>query len=244
MRLTLVRNATLLLEVGGRRLLVDPMLDPAGARPPIENTARPRPNPLVELPFPAAAVVEGLGAVVVTHLHRDHFDDTAAALLPRDVPVFCQPEDVAVLAGHGLAATPVETEVAWEGIRLVRTPARHGEGETGRALGPVSGFVLGDLYVAGDTIWCPEVRAVLDEHRPQVVVVNGSGARFLDSGPLVMTAADVAEVTACAPLVVGCNLEAMNHCRETRAATRAAAPAALVPEDGETIDLDAELARL
>ena len=77
-RLTLVRNATLLLELDGRRVLVDPMLDPAGARPPIENTANARPNPLVELPRPPAELVEGLDAVVVTHLHRDHFDDTAA----------------------------------------------------------------------------------------------------------------------------------------------------------------------
>ena len=242
MRLTLVRNATLLLELDGRRLLVDPMLDPAGARPPVESTPNQRPNPLVDLPLPAAEVVDGLDAVVVTHLHRDHFDDTAAELLPRDVPVFCQPEDAAALAAHGLAATPVATELDWEGIRLVRTPARHGEGETGDALGPVSGFVLGDLYVAGDTIWCPEVAAVLEEHRPLVVVANGSGARFLESGPIVMTAAQVAEVAARAPLVVVCHLEAINHCLETRAETRAAVPAALVPEDGETIDLDAALA--
>jgi len=241
-RLTLVRNATVLLELDGRRVLVDPMLDPAGARPPIENTANARPNPLVELPVPPAELVDGLDAVVVTHLHRDHFDDTAAELLPRDVPVFCQPEDAPALAAHGLAATPVETETEWEGIRLVRTPARHGEGETRRALGPVSGFVLGEVYVAGDTIWCPEVRAVLDERRPRVVVVNASGARFLESAPLVMTAAQVAEVATHVPLVVVVHLEAINHCLETRAETRAAAPAALVPEDGETIDLDAILA--
>jgi L-ascorbate metabolism protein UlaG (beta-lactamase superfamily) len=37
-RLTAVRNATLLLELAGRRVLVDPALDDAGARPQIENT--------------------------------------------------------------------------------------------------------------------------------------------------------------------------------------------------------------
>jgi L-ascorbate metabolism protein UlaG (beta-lactamase superfamily) len=35
--ITLVRNATLLVELGGRRLVVDPMLDDEGARPPVEN---------------------------------------------------------------------------------------------------------------------------------------------------------------------------------------------------------------
>ena len=81
MRITLVRNATLLLELEGRRILVDPMLDPAGARPPIAGTANPVDNPTVELPFPAEEVVRGLDAVLVTHRHKDHFDDTAERLL-------------------------------------------------------------------------------------------------------------------------------------------------------------------
>src|SRR5215210_3156744 len=76
MDLTLVRNATLRLDMGGRRLLVDPMLDPAGARPPIAGTPEPRPNPLVGLPRPAAEIAADLDAVLVTHLHADHLDDT------------------------------------------------------------------------------------------------------------------------------------------------------------------------
>ena len=52
----------------------------------------------------------------------------------------------------------------------------------------------------------------------------------------------VAEVTTRVPLVVVVHLEAINHCLESRAETRAAAPAALVPEDGETSDVDAVLA--
>ena len=91
MRLTLVRNATLLVELSGRRLLVDPALDDAGARPPIENTADQRPNPLVPLPLPAEERVRDLDAVLVTHLHRDDFDETALRMVPRDVPVSCQP---------------------------------------------------------------------------------------------------------------------------------------------------------
>jgi hypothetical protein len=44
-RLTLVRSATLILELGGRRILVDPMLDDQGARPPIGKTANQGPQP-------------------------------------------------------------------------------------------------------------------------------------------------------------------------------------------------------
>ena len=38
MRLRLIRNATLHVWLAGKCLLVDPMLDPAGARPPVEDT--------------------------------------------------------------------------------------------------------------------------------------------------------------------------------------------------------------
>jgi L-ascorbate metabolism protein UlaG (beta-lactamase superfamily) len=237
-RLTLVRHATLLLEIEGRRILVEPMLDDAGARDPVEDSPSPRRNPLCPLPFPAEEVVRGLDGVVVTHMHQDHFDETGARLVPRDVPVFCQPEDAERLRDLGLDARPVEDELDWDGLHVACTGGRHGvEEEVARALAPVSGFVLGDLYVASDTVWCREVEEALARHRPEVAVVNASGARFLESGPLVMTAAEVREVVARVPKVVVVHLEAINHCLESRADVRGAVPGAFVPEDGETLEL-------
>jgi len=237
MQLTLVRHATLLLELEGRRVLVDPMLDEAGARPPVENSPNPRRNPLVPLPLPPEELVSELDAVVITHLHSDHFDDAAARLVPRNVPVFCQPEDESSLAALGLLARPVVMRLDWEGLAVSRTGGRHGTGETAELLGPVSGFVLGELYIAGDTIWCAEVEEAIAAHRPRVAVVNGSGARFLEGEPIVMTTDDVSEVAARVPTVVVVHLEAINHCLETRGEVRAAVPHALVPEDGETLEL-------
>lgn len=214
MRLRLIRHATVLLSTGGKTILVDPMLDPAGARPPVENTPNQRDNPLVELPEPAAVVVHGLDAIAVTHLHQDHFDATAAALLPKDVPLFCAPDDAETLRGHGFGdVRPVDDRVEWDGLTITRTAGVHGP------LGPSPGFVIGSLYIAGDTVWCDEVRTAIDEHRPEVVVVNASGAHFLEGGPLVMTVDDVVAVARHAPNahVVAVHLEAINHCLETRA---------------------------
>src|SRR4051794_41463407 len=59
MDLTLLRNATLLIEMGGRRLLVDPSLDPAGARPPVADTPHPPPQPPLGPPRPAPEGVPG-----------------------------------------------------------------------------------------------------------------------------------------------------------------------------------------
>jgi L-ascorbate metabolism protein UlaG (beta-lactamase superfamily) len=249
MDLTLVRNATLLVDMGGRRLLVDPSLDPAGARPPIPDTPEPRPNPLVELPLPAEEVVAGLDAALVTHLHADHLDDTAVALLDARVPLACQPPDEPVLRERGFTdVRPVHGGIDLCGVGVARTAGRHGTGALGDRLGPVSGFVLrapGEpaLYVAGDTIWCDEVEDALAEHAPDVVVVNAGGARFLEGDPIVMDAADVIATAQAAPrcTVVAVHLEALNHCLLSRAELRAAVDDAgvgarvVIPADGEAV---------
>jgi L-ascorbate metabolism protein UlaG (beta-lactamase superfamily) len=252
MHLRLIRHATLRLEVDGRHLLVDPMLDPAGARPPVEDTENDRRNPLVELPEPPEVVVEGVDAVLVTHLHQDHFDATAAALLPRDLPLFCQPEDVERLGGHGFTdLRPVAATVAWEGVELTRTPARHGRADAdAAALAPVSGFLVRaggrTLYLAGDTVRYAAVERVLDEAAPDIVVVNASGARFTGGEPIVMDLDDVVAVARRVPSarVVAVHLDAINHCIQTRADLHqrlhdeGLTDRVTVPEDGAAVPVD------
>jgi L-ascorbate metabolism protein UlaG (beta-lactamase superfamily) len=237
MRITLIRSATVVLELAGRRILVDPMLDPARARPPIENTANPVYNPTVELPFPAEEVARGLDAVLVTHRHRDHFDGTAERLLPRDIPTFCQPEDAAAFRDLGLDARPIGDSLDWDGLVIHRVPARHGSGAIADALAPVSGFVLDDLYLAGDTVWYEAVEATIERFRPRVVVVNAGGASFLEGGLIVMGIEDTREVVARVPSVVAVHLEALNHCFLTRAELAAAVPGVVIPRDGETVEM-------
>ena len=237
MRITLVRSATLVVELQGRRILVDPMLDPAGTRPPIENTANPVRNPTVELPFPAEEVVTGLDAVLVTHCHKDHLDETAERLLPRDLPVFCQPEDEERLHAAGLDVRPIDERRDWDGLVIHRTAARHGSGAVAEALAPVSGFVLDDLYLAGDTVWYEAVDATIERFRPRVAVVNAGGASFLEGGPIVMGIDDVREVVARVPVVVAAHLEAVNHCHLSRAALASAVPGVVIPRDGETVEV-------
>ena len=238
MRITLVRNATLILELEGRRMLVDPMLDGRGARPAIDNTPNPVRNPTVPLPWPAEEVVAGLDAVLVSHRHRDHLDERGIELTPRDLPVFCQPEDEAALLELGFDARPVAGRVDWDGIAIERVPARHGSGAVAEALAPVSGFVFdGGLYLAGDTVWYEEVERTIARVRPRVAVVHAGGARFLESDPIVMGVDDVREVASRVPVVVAVHMEAINHCLLSRAELRAAAPGVHVPEDGETLDL-------
>jgi L-ascorbate metabolism protein UlaG (beta-lactamase superfamily) len=245
MRLRLIRNATLRVGLADRVVLVDPMLDPPGARPPVERTPNPVRNPLVDLPEPAEVVVQGLAGIVVTHLHRDHLDDTGVELSPKDVPLFCAPGDAETLRGHGFAdVRPVDDTVDWDGVRISRTDGVHGE------MGPSPGFVLaaGDepsIYIAGDTVWCGEVRAAIDEHAPEVIVVNAGGAHFVDGEPIVMTTDDVVAVARHAPeaRVVVVHLEAINHSLQTRADLHQRlheedlTDQVTVPEDGAEVPL-------
>ena len=128
-------------------------------------------------------------------------------------------------------------ELEWAGIRVARVPARHGSGAIADALAPVSGFVLDDVYLAGDTVWYEAVAETIERFRPRVAVVNAGGAEFLEGGLIVMGIDDVREVAARVPTVVAVHLEAINHCHLTRAELRAAVPGVLVPEDGESLEL-------
>jgi L-ascorbate metabolism protein UlaG (beta-lactamase superfamily) len=251
MRLTLVRHATLLIEMAGIRLLVDPMLDPAGARPPVEDSPNQRPNPLVELPVAPERLTDGVDVVVVTHLHADHLDATGGRLIA-GLPVLCQPGDEERLRAAGLDARALDGAASVGGVALTRTGGRHGTGRLGDSLGTVSGVVLraeGEptVYVAGDTVLCDEVRTVLSEHAPDVVVVNAGEARFVAGDPITMDADGVVGVARLAgeanagAEVVAVHMEAINHCLLTRAELRARIEAeglagrVHVPEDGTAL---------
>jgi L-ascorbate metabolism protein UlaG (beta-lactamase superfamily) len=248
MEIRLIRHATLVVRFGGATILVDPMLGEAGASPPVQNSPNPRPNPLVPLPCTVTEVLNGVEAVLVTHTHRDHFDDAAASFVAKHLPLFCQPEDEGKFKGLGFTRVrPVAETVPWDTIELHRTAGRHGTGEVGRRMAPVSGFVLRapgerNAYIAGDTIWCREVEDALRLHAPAVIVANAGAAQFLEGDPITMTAADVVEVARFAPgtAIVAVHMDAINHCGLSRAALSSRVSEAglaskvWIPRDGET----------
>jgi L-ascorbate metabolism protein UlaG (beta-lactamase superfamily) len=249
MQLQLIRHATLLIEYAEMRLLVDPMLSTAGAMPAIEDSPRPRPNPLVPLPCPATGVVSGVHAALVTHTHRDHWDDAAIQLVPKDLPLFCQPEDLRTMeAVHFVNAAPVHQAKNWTNICITRTGGQHGTGEIAKQMAPVSGYVLeaaGEptVYIAGDTIWCDQVAEALGRFKPNVIVVNAGAARFLQGDPITMTARDVIQVCKKAPhaKVIAVHMEAINHCLLTRKelsrAARQDGVKVIIPDDGEVLTM-------
>jgi len=253
MRVQLLRHATLLVHLAGSDYLIDPMLSPAAAWDPVRNSANPRRNPLVELPLSSADLDAALGrvaAVFVTHNHGDHWDKAAQERLPKDRPIFCQPNDAEAIRSEGFRQViPVNPSLEWGGLEIALTGGRHGTGEVAERIGPVSGFVLRaehepSLYVAGDTIWCEQVEAALEAHRPSVVVVNAGAAQFIDSGPITMDVGDVLKVARAAPdsQVIAVHFESINHCVLSRREMRervereGLAERILIPGDGELLE--------
>jgi L-ascorbate metabolism protein UlaG (beta-lactamase superfamily) len=224
MKLQLIRHATLWLQYSGVKFLIDPMLSDAKVNPPIVNSTNDRRNPLVPLPF---AIHDDLhpDAVLVTHLHRDHWDEAAAMVLSKSTPILCQPDDDITIASSGFSSvTTINETITFKGVTIIRTSGQHGTGDIGKKMGQVSGYVLQSdgqptLYIAGDTIWCDDVMKALDELRPDMTVVNAGGARFTVGDPITMDADDVVNLCRYAPYtkVVAVHMDTINHCLITRA---------------------------
>ncbi|WP_135822081.1 MBL fold metallo-hydrolase [Halostella litorea] len=234
----LIRNATVLVDVGDTTFLVDPMFTPQGENPPVPNSPNDRKNPLVPMPD----VDLTYDAVVVTHRHPDHWDEAASEELDADVPLLCQPEEAEAFADEGFTdVRPVDDETTFDGVTVHRTPGRHGHGDLAEEMGPVSGFVFAadeTVYVAGDTVWYGPVEETLDRFEPDLVVLNGGEARFVEGDPITMGVEDVAavrEATDAAVVVV--HMEAINHCLLSREELRAGTADVSVPEDGERVGL-------
>jgi len=140
MKLRLLRNATLKLEILGRTVLIDPFFAPKGSRPSFTGRA---PNPLVELAASPEEILDGVELVIVSHLHADHFDPVAQSLVPKHLPLICQPGDEDKIRSHGFSdVIPLAKVIDWNGIRLQRREGSHGLGPVVQKMGPVMGFSI------------------------------------------------------------------------------------------------------
>ncbi len=258
MKITTLRNATLLLEWQTSSepvaLLVDPMLAARGVLPRLRLAGGAgRRNPLVELPPAAPELLGRTTHALITHCQRGHFDHLDSAgrrfLRERATPVFCAPGDAAWLAQRGLAAVAMSAagRQPFFGGHITPVPCVHGRGWIGRLMAHGVGWFLElpgepSVYIAGDTLLTDDVARLLSERRPDIAILPAGGARFDLGSEILMDAADVCTAARLSDgLVIANHLEALDHCPGTRECVRQLADAAglgarvLVPEDGETV---------
>lgn len=265
MKITTLRNATLLLEWdagdGPVALLVDPMLAARGELPRLRlGGGAGRRNPLVDLPPTAHRCLRRTTHALITHCQRGHFDHLDRAgrrfLRERATPVFCTQSDASWLARRGLAVRPLSAgrRQAFFGGHITSVPCVHGRGLIGRLMAHGVGWFIelpGEptVYVAGDTLLTDDVARFLAERKPDIAVLPAGGARFDLGSEILMDAQDVcAAARLTGGIVIANHLEALDHCPTTRACVRQLAAAAgvgeriRVPEDGETVRYELPLA--
>lgn len=134
MNIKQIRNATIVVEYAGKKFLIDPVLAAKGTFPAFgagvglpDAPRQDQFNPLVSLPISIDEIIN-VDAVIVTHLHLDHFDDAAKEILPKDMQMFVQnEEDAKEVRNAGFQNVEVLNEDTTLGdIKLTKTPGQHG----------------------------------------------------------------------------------------------------------------------
>lgn len=259
MKFTQIRSATVIIEFGGKRFLVDPMLADKDSYPGFPFSVNSHIFwPRVDLPVPAKDLLD-VDAIILTHFHPDHWDDAATAIVPKDKLIFTQNErDASILASFGFTnLRTLSADNTFEGVRLQKTEGRHGveelfDGPFAEAIGDVCGLIFTHpdektLYLAGDTIWYAGVKANIETHRPDVIIVNSCDARMIEptlgETSIIMGTDDVHKVCEAAPwaTVVASHMDVVNHACLDRAGLKAflddngLAQQVRIPADGESL---------
>jgi L-ascorbate metabolism protein UlaG (beta-lactamase superfamily) len=229
-RLTHVGGPTLLIEVGGWRLLTDPTFDAPGRK---YNFGWGTSSHKVDGPAIAAEDIGPVDAVLLSHDHHDdNLDAAGRALLPSADVVVTTESGARRLGGGARGLVPwASTRLEADGkpaIEVVATPCRHGPPLSHALVGDVIGFALrwegqehGVLWISGDTVLYDGVREVV---RLQIdtAVLHLGGVQFPVTGPLryTMTARDAVElVRLIRPRrVIPIHYEGWSHFKQGRAA--------------------------
>lgn len=229
LKLTLIGGPTLLIEMGGLRLLTDPTFDPAGGEYHLG------PVTLKKTGSPAQTI-ESLGhidAVLLSHeQHSDNLDQAGRALLSTVSQVYTTPQSAAKIGANAIGLLPWEEvyQHAPNGKRLkiTATPARHGPDGAEQYSGDVTGFVLTwenastrAVYISGDTVWYDELTKISQRFDVGVALLNLGAARLDAIGPVDLTmnargAIEVARVFNSATLIPA-HVEGWAHFSESQA---------------------------
>jgi L-ascorbate metabolism protein UlaG (beta-lactamase superfamily) len=224
--ISVLGGPTTVIDVAGRRLVIDPTFDPPGPHGYLTKTA----GPAIE-----AATLGAVDVVLISHdQHPDNLDDAGRELALAAPQVLTHPgaawrlgpsahglrpwQTIELPGGGGLGSLVVQA------VPAVHGPADGARSETGHVNCEVTGFVLSGpslptIYLSGDNASLGAVKAVADRTAVDVAVLFVGAARVptKDRGrPLTLTsarAAAAAEVLG-SRVVIPAHLDSWAHFSE------------------------------
>lgn len=257
MKITQIRNATILIEVAGQGILVDPMFAEQGAIPSLKYATRSRRrNPTVGMPVNADELKSKVTSCLITHCQKGHFDhlDRIASKWLRDngLPVYCPTQDFEFLSKKGLNVSALDPHTINPFLNGTAelVACQHGEGLVGRMMAHGFGYYLmlpnePSLYLAGDTILTKTVEDFIINTQPDITLIPAGGARMDLGGEIIMGKDEAIKVGELANgTVIANHLESLDHCPVSRQSIqkevnlRGWQHRYLVPQDGESITAD------
>ena len=189
-----VGTATTVLRLGPFTVLTDPNFLRRGQWSYLGQglVSRRRTDPAIEI-----AELPELDAVVLSHLHGDHFDRVASRELDRDLPILTTPHAARRLGRRGFREPVALT--TWSNMSLTKDsatltvtslPGKHALGPLARALPPVMGSMLEyraapdspwlRVYLSGDTLVHDDLRQIRDRYPTiDVAVLHLGGTKVL-----------------------------------------------------------------
>ncbi len=189
--LEFIGTATTVLRLGEVTLLTDPNFLHRGERAHLGYglTSRRRTEPSAQ-----PRDLPPLDAVLLSHLHGDHFDRVARKELAKDLPVLTTPHAAKRLRSWGFAESlgmeqwhARELTRGGTTVRVTSVPGVHGPGPVRHVLPPVMGSVLEltrpgkplfRMYISGDTLRRPWLRQVVERLGPlDAAVLHLGGTR-------------------------------------------------------------------
>ncbi|OLS20772.1 MAG: hypothetical protein HeimC2_35910 [Candidatus Heimdallarchaeota archaeon LC_2] len=241
-----IGTATVYLEISGLKILVDPSFYHAnktihlgwGLRskrlipPAIDISDLPKPN-----------------MVLISHTHKDHWDDEAKAGIDRDTKIITNQKAAIKLQRDGstkvIGLSNGESHQQ-DPIKIKALPAQHGPKFMIPFTGSVIGFGIetknGNIWISGDTIGTKSLDLALEEFDPKIGIVYFGGVRYIlpkltfDAKNGKQTV-EKTEMDICYPV----HFDDWSHFRTTRAQIEKEfsdiSTKLVFPPRGETIDL-------
>ncbi len=254
MKITQIRNATIIIEIQGQRILLDPMLAPQSSLPKLRYFRSKQRNPLVELPVAFKQVQEKIDFAMITHCQKGHFDHLDRAgvrwLRKHNIQTFCTPHDYAYLNKKGIRTHVLEDKCSsFMHGTIEQIPATHTSGWLVPFMEHGTGYYIKlpnepSLYLMGDTILTDEIRRFIQLEQPNYIVAPTGKAQFDIGPPLLLDEADILELASLSTgTIIANHMDALDHCRISRSDLASLlnehklAAQFLIPRDGEELEL-------